>query len=138
MSYDLEVIEAECAVHNLVCTRVSEHEVEITLWPDCILFFANLVEEDDTMVGFKNTPWHSHDELTVMTGDNTSAELDPVEIVRLLTTGVLLIVSQWIDGKLHDRWLMHRGERLDLKYLEPHEEFRVKQLAQQDAPSNGG
>jgi hypothetical protein len=129
MSYDLEAIVSECASRNLACMRVSENEVEITLEPDCILFFANLVDEQDTMVGFKDTPWHSHGELTVMTSDDMSAELDPVEIVKLLSTGALLIASQWIDGKIHDRWLMHREDSLDTKYLEPKEEIRVKQIA---------
>ncbi|NRB74703.1 MAG: hypothetical protein HRU46_10130 [Verrucomicrobiales bacterium] len=129
MSYDLEAIEAECAAQQLACLRISEHEVEITLEPNCVLYFANLVEEEDTMIGFKDTPWHSHDDLTVMTSADTSAELGPVEVVRLLSSGQMLVVSQWIDGKLHDRWLTHRDDRLDLKYLEPNEELRVKPMA---------
>ena len=129
MSYDLEAIEAECAAQQLACQRVSEHEVEITLEPNCVLYFANLIEEDDTMIGFKDTPWHSHDDLTVMTSVDTSAEFSPVEVIKLLSGGVLLVVSQWIDGILHDRWLTHRDDRLDLKYLDPNEELRVRQMA---------
>lgn len=138
MSYDIEAIETECTAQKLACVRVSEHEVEVTLERNCVLYFANLVEEKDTMIGFKDTPWHSHDDLTIMTSVDTSAELCPVEVVKLLSSGVLLVVSQWIDGKLHDRWLTHRDDRLDLKYLEPNEELRVKQIAYQGVAHNSG
>jgi len=129
MSYDIDAIEKVCAEHKMRFDRISPHEVEITLEPDCVLFLANLIEEDDTMIGFKNTPWHTHDELIVMDSENTSIELGEVEVVRSLATGVLLVVSRWVDGTLTDRWLAHRDEKFDLKYIEPLEELRIKQIA---------
>lgn len=130
MSYDLDAIENECAAKKLSCNRVSTNEIEVILEPECILQFANLIEEDDTIIGFKNTPWHSHDELMLMTGDDTWTELSEVDVITSLAAGTLVVVSQWIDGKLHDRWLAHRDEKLDLKHLQPLEELRIKQIAQ--------
>lgn len=129
MSFDIEALEAACAARNLDFDRISPDEIEINLERDSVLFFANLIEEGDTMVGFKNFPWHSHDNLVLMTGENMSAEFSEVEVVSLLASGVLVVVSQWIDGELRDRWLAHRDAGLDLKHLDLNEELRVKRMA---------
>lgn len=34
-------------------TRVAEHRLDVELSSDCVLSFCNLVEEDDTLIGFE-------------------------------------------------------------------------------------
>jgi len=129
MSYDIEVLELACATYHLPFVRISIDEIEITLAPDCFLQFANLPDEDDTYVGFKGTPWHSHGNVMFMTSTNTCIECSEIEIIELIAAGILLIVTQLQAGELKDRWLSHREEPLDLRDLQPNDELRIKQRA---------
>lgn len=71
-----------------------------------------------------------------MTGDATSLEYDPEELIGALASGDILVVSQYVHGELRDRWLTHREEKLDLRYIEPEEELQVCRIAEPDATGN--
>lgn len=125
MNYDLDSIEAECASLGIPSLRVDSDQIDIILASDCVLQFSNQPIEGDTMVGFRDTPWHSHDKLMVMTGDSTCIECSELDVVRLIASGDLMIVSQFVKGRLTDRWLTHKAEPLDLQYIKAGEELRV-------------
>lgn len=125
MTYDLDGIENECASLGIRCRRIDSDQVDVLLASDCVLQFSNQPSEGDTMVGFSDTPWHSHDKLMVMTGGSTYIECSELDIVRLIALGDLVIVSQIMNGQLADRWLAHRAELLDLQHIEEGEELRI-------------
>ena len=64
-----------------------------------------------------------------MTGTNTYIECDELDIIIGLGSGELIIVSRFLQSKLTDRWIMHKNEPLDLKYIEPGEELNICRLA---------
>jgi hypothetical protein len=92
------------------------------------LAFCNLPAEDDTLVGFDGTPWHSHGIVSFLAGSPEYVECDELDILIGLGSGDLLVVSQFLDGNLKDRWIEHKNEPLDIKYLQPNEELCVFRL----------
>jgi hypothetical protein len=126
--YQLASLTEMCAELELEHHWVNENELEIRFSPECILLFQNMPDEKDTAFGFKDTPWHAHESLRFMTGEDTYVDLDELEIVLGIAVGDILIVSRYVSGKLEDRWLTHKKEKLDLKYMFPEEELRVLRL----------
>lgn len=129
MEYRLDDIEKLCTDNGFHTHRPDKNRVDLRIRDDCVLSFVNLVEEEDTLVGFDGTPWHSHGVVQFMTGSNTYIECDELDIIIGLVSGELLIVSQYIKSSLTDRWIMHKYETLDLKCIEAGEELLIYRLA---------
>ena len=129
MEYSLNNITELCSEHGFNVKRPDENRVDIQIHDDCVLSFINLVDEQDTLVGFDGTPWHTHGVVQFMTGPNTYIDCDELDLIIGLVSGELLIVSRYMESKLVDRWIIHKGEGLDLKYIEAGEELRVYRLA---------
>ncbi len=129
MEYRLNKIAELCSEHGVQTDVSDKNRIDVKISDDCVLSFLNLVNEEDTLVGFDGTPWHSHGIVQFNTGSNTYIECDELDIIVGLVSGELLIVSQYVKSQLTDRWIMHRTEPLDLKYIEPGEELKVLRLA---------
>ncbi len=129
MEYRLNKIADLCSENGLQTHLTDHNRIDVKIRTDCVLSFINLVDEEDTFVGFDGTPWHSHGIVQFMTGPDTYIECDELDIIVGLVSGELLIVSQFAKSKLTDRWIIHKDEPLDLKYIEPGEELIVYRLA---------
>ena len=129
MEYRLNKIADLCSENGLQTHLADHNRIDVKIRTDCVLSFINLVDEEDTLVGFDGTPWHSHGIVQFMTGPDTYIECDELDIIVGLVSGELLIVSQFAKSKLTDRWIIHKDEPLDLKYIEPGEELIVYRLA---------
>ncbi len=125
MSYDLDSIEKTCQRVGLRCRRSEPGELHAEIMPDAWLVFANTEDGTDTYLGFEGCPWHSHDELMLMNGPSSCIEYAPEEVVEAIATGEILVVSQYCQGELRDRWLVHREEAFDVRYIESGEEIRI-------------
>ena len=129
MEYRLNNIIVLCSEHGFYVNQPDENRVDIQIRDDCVLSFINLVDEQDTIVGFDGTPWHDHGIVQFMTGPDTYIECDELDIIIGLVSGELLIVSRFMKSNLVDRWIIHKNEQLNLKYIEPGEELKVYRLA---------
>ncbi len=129
MEYRLNKIAELCSEHGFKTDMPDKNRIDVTIREDCVLSFLNLVDENDTLVGFDGTPWHDHGTVEFMTGPNTSIECDELDIIIGLVSGELLIVNQYLNSILTDRWIMHKKEPLDLKYIEAGEELKICRLA---------
>lgn len=129
MRYRLDELAGLAAELGFEARRVDINRLDIVV-NDAVLAFCNLIKDADSLVGFDGTPWHSHDLVQFMTGKNSWIECDELEILIGLRSGELVVVTQFVDGVLRDRWLAHRDEPLDLRYIEPGEELRARRLAQ--------
>lgn len=127
-SYRLDELAQLCGELGLEAQRVDPNRLEVQLFAGCVLAFCNLVKEDDTLVGFDGTPWHAHGAVLFNTGGATYTECDELDILVGLGSGELLIVSRFLNGELADRWVAHKDEPLDVKYVEPGEELRAYRL----------
>ena len=129
MEYRLNKIAELCSENSLKTHIPDKNRIDVFIREDCVLSFLNLVDENDTLVGFDGTPWHSHGNVHFMTGSNTYIECDELEIIIGLVSGELLIVSRYLKSSLTDRWIMHKDEPLDIKYIEAGEELKICRLA---------
>lgn len=127
MRYRLEELAALAAELGLEARRMDADRLDVIL-EDAVLAFCNLPKDADSLVGFDGTPWHSHDLVQFSTGEASYIECDELEILIGLGSGELVVVSQFVDGVLRDRWIAHRDEPLDLQYIQPGEELRVLRL----------
>jgi hypothetical protein len=126
MEYRLDELAKLARECGLESQRVDAARLDVTIQDGCVLTFCNLL--DDTLVGFENTPWHSHGIVEFCAGDATYVECDELAILIGIGSGELVVVSQFRNGQISDRWLAHRKEPLDLKYMKPGEEIRVLRL----------
>jgi hypothetical protein len=107
---------------------IGSHRLDVVLFDECRLSFCNLPDENDTLVGFDGTPWHSHGVVSFLAGSPKYIECDELEVLIGLCSGELLVISEYADGTLRDRWIEHRNEPLELTHLGPGEELRVCRL----------
>ena len=133
--YRLDEMADLCSDFGLRCRRPDPDTLEIELFEDAVLTFANMPGEGDTIAGFRGTPSHFHGPLHFMTGAGTYVEYDELESLLQISAGEIVVVSSYVAGALVDRWLSHRREPLDLNYLAADEELRVRPAA---SPSASG
>jgi hypothetical protein len=129
MEYRLDKIAELCSEHGIEMDMPEITRIDVSIHKDCVLSFLNLIDENDTLIGFKGTPWHSHGKVQFMTGSNTFIECDELDIIIGLVSGELLIVSRYLNSTLKDRWIIHKDEPLDLKYIRAGEELKICRLA---------
>lgn len=129
MAYDLDNLYRHAIELGFNAARTSADVLAVTLAPGVALEFMNLVDESDTLIGFEGTPWHTHDSLMLMVGQATYIELSEIELLSALKAGDAAIVEQFVKDKLSDRWIAHRLEPFDIKYMEPGEEIRIRRLS---------
>lgn len=137
MPYDLAAIESYCRSEGLRFERSSPEEVRVQVCEDSLLCFANMDEGRDTYLGFSDSAWHSHGDLMLMTGPDTSIELGPIEVLAGLKSGDLLIAIRSVAGAVKDRWVFHRKEEQDFQYMEAGESICIKR-ADPVASANSG
>jgi hypothetical protein len=126
--YRLDELAKLAAELGLDVQRVDAASLDVHLRSDIVLIFWNLLDENDTLVGFEGTPWHSHGTVQFCTGANRYIECDELEILVGLGSGELLVVSQYRNAELVDRWIVHKNEPLDVASIEAGEELRVYRL----------
>ncbi len=125
MRYDLALICEFCREIGLSARIDADQRVEVDLGYGAILCFQNADCEEDCLIGFFGTPWHTHDELTVGT-TSTSIEFDYLDLLVGLKQGVLLICEREVDGRIADRWLIHNEHNDEFKYIEEGERIIVR------------
>ncbi len=129
MYYDLDILEELCHELGFTSNRISSDDLEITLIDDIVLVYRNLRDEEDSVCGIKGTPSHTHGKLILITGDSTYIELNELDVLQGIKNGDILINERYVNNELLDRWLSHKKEKIDLKYIEPGEEIRIMRLA---------
>jgi transcriptional regulator of heat shock response len=127
--YDLDDLEKLCPNLEFSSERISDDSLEITILTDCILVFSNWREEKDTCIGFKNTPWHTHDKLILMTDENSYVELNEFELLEGIKKGDVLIIERFINDQLEDRWLLHKNGKINEEDNIPGEEIRIRTVS---------
>ena len=133
MLYRLDELATLAAELGFETRRFDSERLDVII-DDAVLAFCNLPSDADSRVGFDGTPWHAHDRVHFMTGQDTYLECDELEILVGLRSGELLIVSEFVGGVLRDRWITHRDEPLELRYIEPGDELRVRRVGGTPAP----
>lgn len=128
MTFDLSslrVLFGALPVQAIVATQTS---LEADLAPEMTLCVVNLIPAEDSLIGFKGTPWHVHGSFIFCSRDGCYIEMTPEEVFGGLADGCILICERWFNKRLQDRWLAHRDYLGDFRYMEQGEEIRVKRF----------
>ncbi len=128
LRYDIDRIEEHARELGFCVGRPSADEVTVTILGDAVLAFENLPEEPDTVMGFLGTPWHSHDNLVLTLDESRYEEFEATELLSALRSGEVVVVEGFLNSALEDRWVQHKLEPLDLKYVGEGEQLRVHRL----------
>ena len=124
MYYDLEMIVQACSEGDLVATRMHA-SVEIDIGRGAVLCFQNAEEEQDCLVGFRETPWHTHDDFTFVDPRGRFVEMDYLGVLYGLSDGTVLVCERHIDGRLVDRWLIHKDCADEFDYMDESDQIIV-------------
>jgi len=128
MRFDLAMICELCEEVRLQCIRRSPDEVGLRLEPGVTLVFQNAPNEDDCLVGFEGTQWHTHDGLTCSDRHGYYVEHSYLDLVTGLADGSVLICELWTRSALADRWLVHRDFVDEFRHMQDGDEIRIRSV----------
>ena len=140
MRLDLDQVSELCKEVGLPCEQRSADEVALEVEPGAVLLFRNYPGEDDNLVGFEGTEWHTHDGLMCSDRHGYHIELTYLDLVSGLADGSMLVCELWVGASLSDRWLVHRDFVDEFGHMRDGEEIRIRAVRTRgDAePCSGG
>jgi hypothetical protein len=124
MRYDFERAKAICAKFGFPVTEI-EQALEIVLSESAVLCIQNAPDDVDCLVGFKNMPWHTHDQLMFCDSKGNYVEMDYLDALVGLGNGQVLICARKVSGTIEDQWLIHHNLNDEFSHLIPGEEVVV-------------
>ncbi len=124
MHYDLDLLQGLCEGLSSVRVERTAARLEVELLPGAILCFVNLDPPGDSLIGFKDSPWHVHGGFVFSDGRHY-IEATAEEMVLGLADGSVLVCERWENGEFRERWLEHREYLTELSKLQAGEEIRV-------------
>lgn len=125
MPYDLEVVQQLCGEIGLP-NSLNDKRVEVDLGEGALLCIQNADREEDSLIGFSDTPWHIHDCLMFADGCGNYIEMDYLNILTGLREGHVLVCARQIGDRIVDRWLTHDRYNDDPKYMEEGERIVIR------------
>lgn len=126
MRYDLDLILELCGEVGLPA-RLTDGRVEVDLCPGAVLHFQNAEDEKDCLIGFFDTPWHTHGDLTFSDSHGRHVvEIDYLDVIVALKDGRVLICERQRANGTVDRWLIHRDYNDELRWLEQGEQLVIR------------
>ena len=135
--YDLTTLEEFSRELGFSSSFAAPDELEVSITESVALVFQNLPDEEDTIIGFKGTPWHSHGKLMLMLDKASCVELDELDILQGIKNGDIVIGERYLNNMIEDRWLAHNKEPVDVRYIQAGEEIRIWRLAEQQMEAAG-
>lgn len=124
MLYDLQLIKELCDELGLIAIP-SDTRLEIQLGERAILFFENFEDEQDGIMAFEGTPWHTHGDIMFADSCGLYIEWNCLDVVAGLKDGSVLVCELWRNGDLQDRWLIHREFNDEVQHLMAGDEIRI-------------
>jgi hypothetical protein len=128
MRYDLELIYQLCCEIGL-SARMADQRVEVDLGQGAVLCFQNAEREEDCLIGFLETPWHTHDHLMFGDARGNYIEIDHLNLLTGLQDGRVLVCEREVEGRTVDRWLIHSKYNNEFKYLQEGERILIRRAA---------
>lgn len=128
MIYDLNLLSEMCNEMGYNNISLTKDSLIIKLASDIELFFINQINDNDCIVGFNDTPWHTHGDVMFSDKKGYHIEMDALNIIQGLKTGSVLICEEFINNKLQDRYLVHNEFIDEFRFMDPGEEKRIKRI----------
>jgi hypothetical protein len=137
MRYDLDLLSEFCREIGLLARMADPSTLEVIVGDDAVLCFQNAEREEDCLMGFLDTPWHTHGDLMFADPRGYYIELDPLNVLTGLRGGEVLVCELQKEGVLIDRWLLH-SEYNDFKHMQPGERITVRRADTTKVAEAGG
>jgi hypothetical protein len=126
MRYDLDLVNQLCREIGLIVRADTDRRVEVDLGRDAVLCFQNAEREEDCLICFLGTPWHTHDNLMFADASGNCVELDYLNLLTGLKEGRVLVCELEVKGQTVDRWLIHCEYNDEFRYLKEDERIIVR------------
>jgi hypothetical protein len=133
MRYDLNFLSEYCREIGLVARIADPSALEVFLGNGAVLCFRNSECEEDCLMGFFGTPWHTHGDLMFADPRGHYIEMDPLNLLSGLRNGTVLVCEQHVDQTLADRWLTHSEYNDEFRHLGPREWIIVRRAVASDS-----
>ncbi len=128
MAYDLSLISEMCIEMGFEHIELSDDSLKIKLDVNAILVFENSENDNDSLVGFLETPWHFHGDLMFSDKNGDYFEMNSLDIIEGLRKGTVLICECIVNNELIDRYLVYKDMVDEFRYMESGEEIRVRRI----------
>jgi len=128
MRYNLELIYRLCGEVGL-SARMADQRLEIDLGQGAILCFQNAEREEDCLIGFRDTPWHTHDDIMFADARGNCIELDHLNLLTGLAEGRVVVCEREVEGRTVDLWLIHSEYNDECTYLHKGERIIIRRAA---------
>jgi len=125
MKYNFDLIEQLCRELSFPFKIQNDNLFKVAVGPAIFLCFRNAELDNDCLIEFEGTPWHTHDEFMFSDRHGYYVEMDYLDVLAGLKDGQVLICELHKIGRLKDRWLIHRDYNDEFRYLENDEEIRI-------------
>jgi hypothetical protein len=126
MHYDVKLIFQLCHEVGLCAHMETDRSVKVDVGEGTVLCFKNAESEDDCLIGFEGTPWHTHGDLMFADARGNYVELDYLELVVSLKEGRVLICERQVDGRIVDQWLIHHEYNDEFKDIQAGERITAR------------
>jgi hypothetical protein len=129
MRYGLKLIHELCQELGFRSSIRSTELLEIDVNDAGVLCFKNAKIEEDCLVGFDGTPWHTHDDFVFADRLGNHVVMNYLDVVSGLENGAVLICERWHKDQLLDRWMIHSNLNDELRFMDKGEEIRIRRPA---------
>ena len=129
LQYDLEIIADLCDELGISHRRTSPNEVLVGLEAGVELVFLNFPDEDDCLIGFNGTEWHTHGDVSFADQNGNYTELIYLDVLTGLSDGSVLICELWRPEGLADRWISHKDFVDEFRFMQQGDEVRVRPVS---------
>lgn len=113
--FDIDIVYEAALEANFPLGHRNPNMIEVLLTSTETLVFEDLVDQDDTIIYFKTSSWHSHGDLFCEHYE-TEVEFVPMEILRDLRSGKLLITKHQFPNDQIDMSLQFGDQMGDVNY----------------------
>jgi len=107
MRYDLDLANVVCSEQGFPIVQARDR-LEVSLSKDAVLCIQNCEREEDCLIGFKDTPWHTHNDFMFVDPRGRYTEMSYLDVLAGLGDGSILVCELRSLGAIEDRWLIHR------------------------------
>lgn len=128
MNIDLAMVAQLGSEMGMSVREVPPNQVDLVLEPGVVLVFRNLPKSSDSLVGFEGFGWHFHGDLPCADKRGFGVELSYLDIITGLADGSVLVCEVVEDGRIRERWLVHRDYNDEIGRLEAGQEIRVRRI----------
>jgi hypothetical protein len=129
MRYDVNLIHELCREIGLSSRMSDDQGVEIDLGRGAVLCFENNENDDDCLMGFSDTPWHTHGHIMFADAQGSFVELEYLDVLVGLKDGHVLVCERMVSDHVADRWLIHHKYNDEFRYMEQGEQIVVRRAA---------